>query len=792
MATIPHCTPTNYIFSSSHLSKNTTMSHHAANPGSSNESSGSADSNKTLRRSLGSQPLQYRPFSARQMWLYDFIMWMFLVIFDCFFREIRPRGAFRLPKKGAVIFVAAPHANQFVDPMILMNQVKREAGRRVSFLIAQKSYKHSVIGPLSRAQLSIPVQRAQDMLQAGTGKIYLDFEKNPLLVTGEGTKFTHECMHRGLLALPKSLGAVEIDEIISDTKLTLRKEFTRSDTIVKLLSKGTPFKVADKIDQKQVYQYVFDHLSAGNCVGIFPEGGSHDRTDLLPLKAGVAIMALGAMTNDPDCNVKIVPCGMNYFNAHKFRSRAVVEFGHPIEFLRDLVDKYNDPATHKQSISECLEIITNGLRAVTVNCQDYETLMVVQAARRLYAGNFAQYLPLPMVVEMNRRLVLGYETFKDQPDLKRLKSKILHYNELLKINHLPDHHVEDCDVSHKLNLIPILVFRIMKLIFFVILALPGAILFSPVFAISKHVSKKKAETALANSTVKVKANDVVATWKILISMGAAPVLYSFYASIGTWYCKRKSYLSSYGLISIWFILYMLGVLVTYSALITGEQGLDLLKSIRPVYLSIFSGASITKLKELRRELSEEITEFVNRYGLELFPDDFNLLEIKDYKEPVQKEMDSDEEEEFKTQQMRNRRTAVKKERAARKAALQSVAESAKASDSDSSSIVESVPLRNTQSYTNIPMFSDYDLHMNEKNSQVDLKSVGSSALPSALQSALPSSSSIIDDFDHQKSLSGHELSQESSDFELNFGALKDEKNISSKIQSKIRQSRGSQ
>ena len=40
---------------------------------------------------------------------------------------------------------------------------------------------------------------------------------------------------------------------------------------------------------------VFDHLLDDGCIGIFPEGGSHDRPDLLPLKAGVAVMALGAM-----------------------------------------------------------------------------------------------------------------------------------------------------------------------------------------------------------------------------------------------------------------------------------------------------------------------------------------------------------------------------------------------------------------------------------------------------------------------------------------------------------------
>ena len=35
-----------------------------------------------------------------------------LVMVDIFFREIRSRGSYRIPRRGAVIFVAAPHANQ--------------------------------------------------------------------------------------------------------------------------------------------------------------------------------------------------------------------------------------------------------------------------------------------------------------------------------------------------------------------------------------------------------------------------------------------------------------------------------------------------------------------------------------------------------------------------------------------------------------------------------------------------------------------------------------------------------
>ena len=35
-----------------------------------------------------------------------------VVLVDLFFREVHPRGSFRIPRRGPVIFVAAPHANQ--------------------------------------------------------------------------------------------------------------------------------------------------------------------------------------------------------------------------------------------------------------------------------------------------------------------------------------------------------------------------------------------------------------------------------------------------------------------------------------------------------------------------------------------------------------------------------------------------------------------------------------------------------------------------------------------------------
>lgn len=55
-------------------------------------------------------------------WVYDMILWAMSVLVDLFFREVHPRGSWKIPRKGPVIFVAAPHANQVSGlPMLKYN-----------------------------------------------------------------------------------------------------------------------------------------------------------------------------------------------------------------------------------------------------------------------------------------------------------------------------------------------------------------------------------------------------------------------------------------------------------------------------------------------------------------------------------------------------------------------------------------------------------------------------------------------------------------------------------------------
>jgi hypothetical protein len=88
-------------------------------------------------------------------------------------------------------------------------------------------------------------------------------------------------------------------------------------------------------------------------------------------------MGLGAMAENPNLKVRIQPVGLSYFHAHKFRSRAVVEFGAPLEIPQELVELFKQGGDKKREASgKLLDMIYEALKTVTFRAPDYDTLMV--------------------------------------------------------------------------------------------------------------------------------------------------------------------------------------------------------------------------------------------------------------------------------------------------------------------------------------------------------------------------------------------------------------------------------
>jgi hypothetical protein len=116
---------------------------------------------------------------------------------------------------------------------------------------------------------------------------------------------------------------------------------------------------------------------------------------------------------------------------------------------------------------------------------------MIQAARRLYKPAHRK-LHISQVVDLNRRFVIGYNMFKDDPKVIELQHKVLAYNQLLKYHGLMDHQVPKTDLRRR-ETFALLSYRLMILTVWGLLAFPGAILNLPIAVVAKYISTRKAK-----------------------------------------------------------------------------------------------------------------------------------------------------------------------------------------------------------------------------------------------------------------------------------------------------------
>ena len=326
------------------------------------------------------------------------------------------------------VYACVYYPSRFVESVVVRCLSTND--RKLSYLMAEASWKRRFIGDIAWALDVVPVKRAQDYSLKGTGTILIvkseqadsgtgsddgDIVKvdgngddvpppTPLLhVTGTGTCFQTELKVGDKLRPPGTATAFKIQSIESDTTLVL--DGTDSEE-VDFAKESTPFDILQKIDQKVVYEKVLDKLAQGGAVGIFPEGGSHDRTDLLPLKVGIALIAYAALEKD-GLNIPIVPVGLSYFKGHRFRGRAVVEYGQPIYINPDTLKDYKKGGPDKRRVcNDLLTRIEDSMKSVLVTTPDYDSLQLIHTARRLYQR---KGMDASQKQDLSRRFAQGYK-----------------------------------------------------------------------------------------------------------------------------------------------------------------------------------------------------------------------------------------------------------------------------------------------------------------------------------------------------------------------------------------------
>ena len=193
-------------------------------------------------------------------------------IMSIFFSSIEVVGRQNIPEYGPIIF-SGNHMNQFVDGAILLVTNPH----RVGFLVAAKSFSKPVIGDLARATKCIPVNRPQDYAKRGPGQVKVSGFK----VTGDQTLFSR--LEKGdKIRIGRSSDAYKLFDVTSDTEAMIQTEEKLPLDLPQ--NEWLSYDIFAAIDQSKMFDSVHAAIAKGQNLGIFPEGGSHDRTDLLPLK----------------------------------------------------------------------------------------------------------------------------------------------------------------------------------------------------------------------------------------------------------------------------------------------------------------------------------------------------------------------------------------------------------------------------------------------------------------------------------------------------------------------------
>jgi glycerol-3-phosphate O-acyltransferase / dihydroxyacetone phosphate acyltransferase len=115
-------------------------------------------------------------------------------------------------------------------------------------------------------------------------------------------------------------------------------------------------------------------------VAIFPEGTTHDRPHLDPIKTGAARIALGARTAGAQ-DVAIVPVGLTFPDKVALRTSALVQFGEPIDL--DAVAPGGVGVEDASAVRDLTARIDAGLRGVSQDFADTATALALEQAAQI-------------------------------------------------------------------------------------------------------------------------------------------------------------------------------------------------------------------------------------------------------------------------------------------------------------------------------------------------------------------------------------------------------------------------
>lgn len=342
-------------------------------------------------------------------------------------------------------------------------------------------------------------------------------------------------------------------------------------------------KGEDVSKNAETFRLTRELLKSGGAIAIFPEGISHDESQLQPLKTGAARIALGAVSSGKNPNsldLRFVAVGLYYTNKTMFRSEALLHFGEPFQVLPVELDEDGQPP--KVAVKELTAEIEKNLRQVTLNAESESKVKFAHIAEEVFTSTTPHKENLGERHEFLQRFLAEPPSEEDA----KLEKRLIEYDQKLDKLGIESEFLGLADFSKKFVLKKALQ-RSWHLILLAPLAIYGMIL---------HFLPYQIGRIIASTQAKKGYQDMISTVKFISALVLMPLTWIILAIVLEFYFGWKI-----ALLSIPF-----SFLCGYIALRSLEEIGDLQGWLRAISLFFFKREKFLRLLAERRSLFEKV------------------------------------------------------------------------------------------------------------------------------------------------------------------------------------------
>lgn len=120
-------------------------------------------------------------------------------------------------------------------------------------------------------------------------------------------------------------------------------------------------------NNEEIFKKCFNILKRKETLIIFPQGGHSRNRSIKPLSKGFTRIVFGALEENPELDIAVIPVGITYQNSSSYPSKVCVQFGEPID-SRSILKSNEKP----KAINILKNEVSSQLKKLTVHIPDDE------------------------------------------------------------------------------------------------------------------------------------------------------------------------------------------------------------------------------------------------------------------------------------------------------------------------------------------------------------------------------------------------------------------------------------